>query len=663
MDSGAATDGQRIPDDATRKQRIEALSCDRPGLKEVEPDILSRAYAYLARVCGEARAEPRKEEGLQTVVRIPSNEEVEMTPRDLRNALKRALKDSRLRRDLIQKLKSMLREFGSDLFYWSYRDLPPPPLILNALELMEGLDPEVEAILAWLSRRSSGVLRYAWANELFLIGWKQEDVAKIGSKWWGWWGWREWREWREWWEWRTLWKWPTKSLRYWLRWSTWFNVFPSTLHPLLAELFFQPSCAALFGLALPYFVEVELLRLVRFEFLREFATLNGEPLPRQIRGKWEEWVRTESEHEDLLRRIQESREEQRRIAEKIRTSLQREPLDRPEAPSVPQGSLSRWHELADRIWGMKREAMNYEKQLRKATRQLLRVLYRDLYRDLYRERRQERQIEFQQLWPDGVLGIYFPAERRIVIYTPMIELVGQSLKVKPEKIYRITLNHELAHAVIHLGEAEGFPNWRNFEHSPIGLHEGLAQECVRRVVPDRQTLSRIEEKLPPLYEVARLLEGMPAECLRELLESWREGKKSSSFEELRKRLQQARAIMSRSGEDSQQLFGTIQRARNLEDLNRSLEQIFQKAAHYGMQVPSDCERRRLLFQAIVEQTGAAKAGLYLRYKEIKDMIKSVPPLEHLKNSLAIPRPEESNQPMQEKARHEEPTHESRDPDH
>lgn len=78
---------------------------------------------------------------------------------------------------------------------------------------------------------------------------------------------------------------------------------------------------------------------------------------------------------------------------------------------------------------------------------------------------------------DGLLGQYFPDERRVEIYGRACDDVAASLGLDPARLRRVVKVHEYAHAVTHLGlDADG-QSWETekFKKAETGLLESLAQ--------------------------------------------------------------------------------------------------------------------------------------------------------------------------------------------
>jgi len=357
-----------------------------------------------------------------------------------------------------------------------------------------------------------------------------------------------------------------------------------------------------------------MLETARFAFLSEFATRNGEPIRNRIP---EEWIRAEEIYDQSQVKIQGMREELLGIAEEARKRLQSTVSISPDEP------LQKWVSIARGIWETKRALIEREETLARATREFLPWLI------------EGGRLEFRRLWPDGVMGRYLPGERTIVIYAPMIQLTALSFQVDPTAIYEIVLDHEIAHALIHTGEAMGFPDWRDLPNSPFGLHEGLAHYMVQQVNRYPELLKWLEEKLPDLYTAASVLKE---ENPQEMLKGWRESRwprSPSALEELRRATQEALAIIARHGGMSQPYSEAIRGARSLAGLAKALAEIFEEARrHPGSVLPNDSQWRRWLFEAFLEQTDPIKeADLYIFIDVLKSQRARARPLESIKNGL------------------------------
>jgi len=74
-----------------------------------------------------------------------------------------------------------------------------------------------------------------------------------------------------------------------------------------------------------------------------------------------------------------------------------------------------------------------------------------------------------------LLGVYQPAQKKIVVYRYMCEIVANQLGIDPQILQRIVHAHERAHFVTHRGIDQTGNEWPQFE---------LADERQRSTSPD-----------------------------------------------------------------------------------------------------------------------------------------------------------------------------------
>ena len=136
---------------------------------------------------------------------------------------------------------------------------------------------------------------------------------------------------------------------------------------------------------------------------------------------------------------------------------------------------------------------------------------------------------------DNLLGAYFAAQRRIVLYAPMIRHAASELGVDADTLMTVVYIHETAHAFSHLGRDLSGRMWDGFAlplaDSPDPQlskpHEAIAQfytfkllECLddKRLL---QAFLALENSADPVYRVWRQTEHYSLEAMRQVLVRYR----------------------------------------------------------------------------------------------------------------------------------------------
>jgi len=137
---------------------------------------------------------------------------------------------------------------------------------------------------------------------------------------------------------------------------------------------------------------------------------------------------------------------------------------------------------------------------------------------------------------DGVLGIYYPRSREIIIFQKGINWASKLLNEKPEHLEIVVKYHEWSHAIIHIGRDENneICSLRAYNSIENRLHETLAQlltyhglkhrinNAQREIA--RQALQKVFEvfkvlspRQPPEYRDWNKFENVPLERLRKFM--------------------------------------------------------------------------------------------------------------------------------------------------
>ena len=273
---------------------------------------------------------------------------------------------------------------------------------------------------------------------------------------------------------------------------------------------------------------------LRFRFLDAFGTDHeGRPISewlRHRRSNRPEWLdsllATENRFDDLrdeVANLRRRREEILKEAEKRweGNHLRWSDEGHPELPEDLQGE---WRGIAQRLRELEGsieepgELGRIRQELEKETREILPSL-------------KGKGVRFRIVEVEGVLGEYDFVERKITLYTPMIELVADELAKslgKPQRevqdgLASLVEMHETAHAVTHLGIDSNETLWAHPEQGSSELHEMLAQFYTRQLI--RQIGDRHLEKIflslnqqqPERYKYWKYLEGVPLELVRVFL--------------------------------------------------------------------------------------------------------------------------------------------------
>ena len=105
--------------------------------------------------------------------------------------------------------------------------------------------------------------------------------------------------------------------------------------------------------------------------------------------------------------------------------------------------------------------------------------------------------------PIDILGLYFPEEKKIIIYETMCLLAARELGVREEALINVVLAHEEAHAVTHLGVDRDEEIWEYFTSAFRRDTELYAQLYPYLIFedpsPERDAFLRLNTKQPLIY--------------------------------------------------------------------------------------------------------------------------------------------------------------------
>jgi hypothetical protein len=132
---------------------------------------------------------------------------------------------------------------------------------------------------------------------------------------------------------------------------------------------------------------------------------------------------------------------------------------------------------------------------------------------------------------DNLLGAYFPAQRRVVLYSRMLSLAASDLGMDCDALSTVVYIHETVHAFAHLGRDLSDRMWNGCvvpearvpEFHPSRTMEGIAQFYTYKLlerVDDKRLLdafSKLEEHSNPLYGEWRKTEQYSLEAMRAVL--------------------------------------------------------------------------------------------------------------------------------------------------
>jgi hypothetical protein len=160
-----------------------------------------------------------------------------------------------------------------------------------------------------------------------------------------------------------------------------------------------------------------------------------------------------------------------------------------------------------------------------ATEQAERVLdSRDKLKELVSGERRDYVI-------DNLLGAYFPAQHRVVLYSRMLSLASSDLCIDCDALSTVVYIHETVHAFAHLGRDLNYRMWNGCvvpeakvpEYQPSRAVEGIAQFYTYKLlerVDDKRLLDafcKLEEHSDPLYREWRKTEHYSLEAMRTVL--------------------------------------------------------------------------------------------------------------------------------------------------
>jgi hypothetical protein len=136
---------------------------------------------------------------------------------------------------------------------------------------------------------------------------------------------------------------------------------------------------------------------------------------------------------------------------------------------------------------------------------------------------------------DNLLGAYFPAQRRIVLYVQMIRYAASELGVDVDALMTVVYAHETAHAFSHLGrdlsgrmsDTFALPLADSPEARLSKPHEAIAQFYTFKLLEyldDKQLLEAflaLETSADPVYRAWRQTEHYSLEAMRQVLIRYR----------------------------------------------------------------------------------------------------------------------------------------------
>lgn len=132
---------------------------------------------------------------------------------------------------------------------------------------------------------------------------------------------------------------------------------------------------------------------------------------------------------------------------------------------------------------------------------------------------------------DNLLGAYFPAERRVVLYRKMVEYTAAELGVDQDALLTVVYIHETVHAFSHLGRDLNGNMWADYaipigdspDERPVEAHEAIAQFYTFKLLQwlnDKRLMDAflaLEQKCDPVYRAWRRTEDYSLEAMRRLL--------------------------------------------------------------------------------------------------------------------------------------------------
>lgn len=136
---------------------------------------------------------------------------------------------------------------------------------------------------------------------------------------------------------------------------------------------------------------------------------------------------------------------------------------------------------------------------------------------------------------DNLLGAYFPAQRRIVLYSLMARCAAKDLEVDANSLLTVAYIHETVHAFSHLGRDLNGRMWEGYSlplaDSPdeqlIRPHEAIAQYYTFKLLEhlnDTRLLRAfvsLEKAANPIYRAWRETERLSLEGMRRLIVEYR----------------------------------------------------------------------------------------------------------------------------------------------
>jgi hypothetical protein len=138
---------------------------------------------------------------------------------------------------------------------------------------------------------------------------------------------------------------------------------------------------------------------------------------------------------------------------------------------------------------------------------------------------------------DNLLGAYFPAHRRIALYTKMINYAADDLGVDADALMTVVYAHETVHAFSHVGRDLNGRMWNGFalpladspDSQPNKPHEALAQFYTFKLlehINDKRLMDvflALEKSSDPIYRVWRQTDHFSLEAMRQILIRYRNG--------------------------------------------------------------------------------------------------------------------------------------------
>lgn len=138
---------------------------------------------------------------------------------------------------------------------------------------------------------------------------------------------------------------------------------------------------------------------------------------------------------------------------------------------------------------------------------------------------------------DNLLGAYFPARRRIVLYVQMIRYAASQLRVDEDALSTVVYIHETTHAFSHLGRDLSGWMWDGFALPLADIpdaqasrpHEAIAQFYTFKLLEwldDERLLnafSTLEKSSDPVYRAWRRTEHYSVEAMHQVLVQYRSG--------------------------------------------------------------------------------------------------------------------------------------------